>query len=67
MIKGFHKGYKELTSKIAHYQDQKQKLSKDYELKTFDEFASMRHTLGRPRQNIMDWSELLINFIENIE
>ena len=63
MIKGFHKGYKELTSKIAHYQDQKQKLSKDYELKTFDEFASMRHTLGRPRQNIMDWSELLINFL----
>lgn len=27
------------------------------------EFESLKHTLGRPRQNILDWSDNLLNFL----
>ncbi len=29
----------------------------------FNEFASLKHTLGRPRQNILDWSDNLLDFL----
>lgn len=31
----------------------------------FDEFASLKHTLGAPRQNILSYAETLISFFEN--
>lgn len=30
----------------------------------FNEYASLKHTLGTPRQNILDWSNNLIQFFE---
>lgn len=33
----------------------------------YNEFASLKHTLGRPRQNISDWSTVLLNFLKNHE
>lgn len=31
---------------------------------SFDEYASLKHTLGTPRQNILDWSNNLIHFLQ---
>jgi type I restriction enzyme M protein len=33
----------------------------------FNEFASLKHTLGRPRQNILDWSDNLLDFLSKNE
>lgn len=32
--------------------------------KQFSEYASLKHTLGTPRQNILDWSNNLLQFFE---
>jgi type I restriction enzyme M protein len=31
----------------------------------FNELASLKHTLGRPRQNILDWTDNLISFLSS--
>ena len=31
----------------------------------FNEFASLKHTLGRPRQNILDWTDNLLHFLND--
>lgn len=39
----------------------------DYGLKSkhYDEFASLKHTLGTPRQNILSYADVLVSFFEN--
>lgn len=56
-------GLYELSDKIKSLQDERNALAHDRSLKQFSEFASLKHTLGRPRQNILDWSDNLLHFL----
>lgn len=57
-------GLKELSSKVASLEQKISDLNQGKEVKEFDEFASLKHTLGAPRQNILSYSESLINFFD---
>lgn len=56
-------GIYELSSKIKSLQAERNALAHGKSLKQFSEFASLKHTLGRPRQNILDWSDNLLHFL----
>lgn len=58
-------GVAELSSKIEKLNEDKQALLSGQDVKAFDEFASLKHTLGTPRQNILSYSQVLISFLEN--
>jgi type I restriction enzyme M protein len=61
-------GIYELSDKIKSLQAERNALAHGKSLKQFSEFASLKHTLGRPRQNILDWSDNLLHFLnENRE
>ena len=56
-------GIYELSGKIKSLQEERNALAHGKTLKQFSEFASLKHTLGRPRQNILDWSDNLLDFL----
>lgn len=56
-------GIYELSDKIKSLQVERNALAHGKSLKQFSEFASLKHTLGRPRQNILDWSDNLLHFL----
>lgn len=58
-------GIYELANKIKSLQEERNILAHGKAVKNFNEFASLKHTLGRPRQNILDWSDNLLDFINN--
>jgi type I restriction enzyme M protein len=53
----------ELSEKIKILKEERNALAHGKNLKQFNEFASLKHTLGRPRQNILDWSDNLLDFL----
>jgi type I restriction enzyme M protein len=55
-------GIYELSDKIKKLQKERNALAHGKSIKQFNEFASLKHTLGRPRQNILDWSDNLLHF-----
>jgi len=55
-------GINELSDKIKRLQEERNALAHGKTIKQFNEFASLKHTLGRPRQNILDWSDNLLDF-----
>lgn len=56
-------GIYELSDKIKNLQEERNALAHGKTLMQFSEFASLKHTLGRPRQNILDWSDNLLDFL----
>lgn len=56
-------GVYELSGKIKSLQEERNALAHGKTLNQFSEFASLKHTLGRPRQNILDWSDNLLDFL----
>lgn len=57
------KGIFELSKKIKSLQEERNALAHGKTVKQLNEFASLKHTLGRPRQNILDWSDNLLDFL----
>ena len=52
----------ELSDKINRLMEERSALEHGSALNQYSEFASLKHTLGRPRQNILDWSDNLLDF-----
>ena len=52
----------EISEKIKQLQNERNALAHGVSTKEFNEFASLKHTLGRPRQNILGWSKNLSKF-----
>ena len=59
------RGIYELSDKIRTLQEKRNALAHGKSLRQFNEFASLKHTLGRPRQNILDWSDNLLDFLNS--
>jgi type I restriction enzyme M protein len=59
------KGISELLDQLQELKIERNTLAHGQSRKQFDEFASLKHTLGTPRQNILSYSEVMISFIEN--
>ena len=57
-------GIYELSEKIKNLQDERNALTHGKNTNQFNEFASLKHTLGRPRQNIVDWTDNLLDFLD---
>lgn len=55
-------GLEELTNKIKLLREERNALAHEFKSYQFKEFSSLKHTLGRPRQNILDWSDNLFDF-----
>jgi type I restriction enzyme M protein len=55
-------GLLEISEKIKQLQTERNELVHGVITKEFNEFASLKHTLGRPRQNILGWSKNLSKF-----
>jgi type I restriction enzyme M protein len=55
-------GLKEISDKIKQLQSERSALAHGIKTKEFNEFASLKHTLGSPRQNILGWSKNLSKF-----
>jgi len=58
-------GIVELSDKISILQRERNALAHGKEARQFNEFASLKHTLGRPRQNILDWTDNLLHFLND--
>ncbi len=58
-------GISEISDKIKSLVEEQNALEHDKSIKQSNEFASLKHTLGRPRQNILDWSDNLIHYLDN--
>lgn len=56
-------GIVELSDKIKNLQRERNALAHGKDAREFNEFASLKHTLGRPRQNILDWTDNLLHFL----
>lgn len=56
-------GIMELSDKIKTLQKERNALAHGNVTRQFNEFASLKHTLGRPRQNILDWTDNLLHFM----
>ena len=59
------KGILELSEKFKLLQIERNALAHGNQVATFDEFASLKHSLGTPRQNILSNTKSLIRFFEN--
>lgn len=59
------KGILELSEKFKLLQRERNALAHGNQVATFDEFASLKHSLGTPRQNILSSVKSLIRFFEN--
>lgn len=58
-------GILELSTRFNQLQAERNALAHGFGKKQFNEFASLKHTLGTPRQNILSYAEALISFFEN--
>lgn len=58
-------GIEEFSDRLKSLQRERNALAHGHSSSRFNEFASLKHTLGRPRQNILDWSDNLIHFFDN--
>lgn len=58
-------GISEISDKIKTLQEERNALAHGKASTQFNEFASLKHTLGRPRQNILDWSDNLLHFLNS--
>ncbi len=58
-------GIYELSDKIKLLQDERNSLAHGTSVNQYNEFASLKHTLGTPRENILDWSDNLLDFFNN--
>lgn len=58
-------GILELSEKFKILQRERNLLAHGKQVKSFDEFASLKHSLGAPRQNILSNTKSLIRFFEN--
>jgi type I restriction enzyme M protein len=56
-------GIEELSGKIKVLEKERKALVLGKTIDQFNEFASLKHTLGRPRQNILDWTDNLLHFL----
>ena len=56
-------GIVELSDELKTLQKEKDELAHGKDTSQFNEFASLKHTLGRPRQNILDWTDNLLHFL----
>ena len=56
-------GIFELSDKIKILNAERNALLHGKSINQFNEFASLKHTLGRPRQNILDWADNLLDFL----
>jgi type I restriction enzyme M protein len=63
--KGKVQGLRELSEKLKTIREERNALAHGQTLLQFNEFASLKHTLGRPRQNILDWADNLFDFFQN--
>lgn len=61
------KGLNVLTDKIKQLKKERNRLAHGKSVSDFNEMASLKHTLGRPRQNILDWSINLIDFFKEVD
>ncbi|WP_274475394.1 N-6 DNA methylase [Mangrovimonas aestuarii] len=59
------KGILELSEKFKILQEERNRLAHGEQVSSFDEFASLKHSLGTPRQNILSNAKSLIRFFEN--
>lgn len=57
-------GITELSDRIQKLERERNALAHGKSVSQYNEFASLKHTLGRPRQNILDWADNLISFFE---
>ena len=57
-------GLQELGSELKLLLLSKNSLARVFGKKQFNEFASLKHTLGTPRQNILSYAEALISFFD---
>ncbi len=60
-------GIAEFVNKVNILQNEHNALAHGVNVNQFNEFASLKHTLGRPRQNILDWSDNLLDFLSKNE
>ena len=58
-------GLKEISNKIKQLQSERNALAHGIKIKEFNEFASLKHSLGTPTQNILSNAKSLIRFFEN--
>ena len=58
-------GIYEITDQINILKEEHNALAHNKAEDKFNEIASLKHTLGRPRQNILDWSDNLLDFLNN--
>lgn len=59
------RGILELSKKFKSLQNERNALAHGQHVKSFDEFASLKHSLGAPRQNILSNAKSLIRFFES--
>jgi len=57
-------GLQEISSKIAQLKEERNNLAHGITKDSSNEYASLKHTLGRPRQNIIDWTDNLLDFLK---
>ncbi len=55
-------GITEVSKRIEKLHNERNALANSKAILEFNEFASLKHTLGRPRQNILDWSNNIHHF-----
>lgn len=58
-------GVAELSEQVKSLQNEQDIFAYEEATKQFDEFASLKHTLGTPRENISAWTENLIDFLSD--
>lgn len=61
------KGLRQISAQIELLQKEKDQIAYGEAKESFSNFASLKHTLGTPRTNILSWSKSLIKFFEKIE
>ena len=62
--RGKVKGLRELSKKLDNLENERNALLHGKSLSQFDEFASLKHSIGAPRQNILSNAKSLIRFFE---
>lgn len=60
-------GLLQSQSRLERLRQEKEKIQYGADKSTFNEFASLKHTLGTPRQNISDWTINILKFIQKYE
>lgn len=58
------KGFQELSQKLRSIEQERNALAHGQEIKSYDEFASLKHSMGAPRQNILSNAKSLLRFFE---